>query len=160
MSATVPITPSTLRYANELLRAFEVGNADWEIRPRLGKYFFQELVTPGQWKLDDVSPFEARRILAPELEAGVVSEAIRLMRENVPAFKRLVVRDSWGGVLSATPDTLPVIGPVEQIPGVLVATGFSDGLTLAPAVGAAIADLVAGRAPAVDLKPFEYSRFT
>jgi hypothetical protein len=41
MSATVSITPTALRYARQLVSAFQVGNADWDIRLRLGKYFLQ-----------------------------------------------------------------------------------------------------------------------
>ena len=50
---------------------------------------------------------------------------------------------SWAGLRPATPDGLPILGPADGLPGLYLATGHGMlGVTLGPATGARIADLV------------------
>ncbi len=66
----------------------------------------------------------------------------------------------WMGRRPCTPDSLPVIGPVPGDPRILLAFGHGhNGMTSAPATGRAIADLVAGRQPFLDLNPYRPDRF-
>lgn len=59
------------------------------------------------------------------------------------------------GLRPATPNSLPFIGEAPGRPGLYVAVGHGMlGLTLAPATGEAIADLIAGALPAVSVRPF------
>ena len=59
------------------------------------------------------------------------------------------LRDGWAGFRPATPDSLPLLGGVRDQPGLFVAAGHGMlGVTLAPATGAVIADLVDGDAGA------------
>ena len=68
---------------------------------------------------------------------------------------------SWAGYIDATPDMLPVISPVERLPGMFLATGFSGhGFGIGPGAGKLAADLVMGRPPIVDPAPFRFSRFS
>jgi D-amino-acid dehydrogenase len=65
----------------------------------------------------------------------------------------------WAGFRPSTPDSLPLIGPVGSRPGLLLATGHGMlGITLGPATGTAVAELVAGRAPSW-LDPFHPGRW-
>ena len=58
------------------------------------------------------------------------------------------------GFRPVTADQLPLLGPLEKHPNVLVATGFgASGLTLAPFALAAIAALVSGDRPPIDVAP-------
>lgn len=54
---------------------------------------------------------------------------------------------------------MPVISGVEGIPGLFLGTGFYYGLTMGPAAGQALADLVSGQTPAFDVRPYRYERF-
>ena len=66
----------------------------------------------------------------------------------------------WAGRIDVTPDIVPVISPVDTVPGLLVATGFSGhGFGIGPGAGRLVADLVTGRDPVVDPTPFRLSRF-
>jgi len=66
----------------------------------------------------------------------------------------------WSGFRPASPDGLPMIGPVPGAPGVHLATGHGMmGVTLAPVTGRLIADRVAGRAPTIEDKAFLPGRF-
>jgi D-amino-acid dehydrogenase len=66
----------------------------------------------------------------------------------------------WMGHRPTTPDSLPVIGPSPKRPNDFYAFGHGHtGLTFGPTTGRLIADLVAGRPPALDLSPFTIARF-
>lgn len=68
--------------------------------------------------------------------------------KRIPAFKQAV---SWGGcgaLYTITPDAHPLIGPVPEIDGLYLASGFSGhGFKLAPAVGHGVAALITGANP-------------
>jgi D-amino-acid dehydrogenase len=67
---------------------------------------------------------------------------------------------AWSGYRPLTPDGLPVVGRLERAPNVILATGHGTlGISLAPATGQAVADLIVGQAPRIDLSPFSPARF-
>ncbi len=66
----------------------------------------------------------------------------------------------WLGHRPSLPDSLPVIGRSPHFASVFYAFGHQHvGLTAGPKTGRLIADLIAGRAPAIDLSPFRVERF-
>lgn len=63
-------------------------------------------------------------------------------------------RESWWGWRPMTPDGLPVIGPAPVADNVLIAAGHGMlGLSMAPATGRLVAELVGGE-PHVDPRPY------
>jgi D-amino-acid dehydrogenase len=114
------------------------------------------------------SPFAGRLRIAGFFELGArdgspsARRARQLVEETQPYLReRIDVPDSagWAGFRPATPDSLPLLGPVPGVPGVIVATGHGMlGVTLAPATGVAVAALVRGERPAW-LQPFDPARF-
>lgn len=77
----------------------------------------------------------------------------------VPGLGGLTFRETWAGLRPATRDLLPVLGPSPSLPNVLWAVGhFRSGILLSALTGEIIADLVAGRRPAIDLAPFSPAR--
>ena len=66
----------------------------------------------------------------------------------------------WMGHRPSTPDGLPVIGPSAQHPDIVHAFGHGHvGLAAAPATAELVADLLAGRTPAIDPGPDRADRF-
>ncbi|MWV63694.1 FAD-dependent oxidoreductase [Halorubrum sp. JWXQ-INN 858] len=64
------------------------------------------------------------------------------------------------GLRPASPDGLPILGPVPSVEGAFLATGHGPtGLTLGPYSGKLVADAVRGVEPETDLKPFRVDRF-
>ena len=67
---------------------------------------------------------------------------------------------SWVGSRPVLPDYLPAMGRVAAAPHVFYAFGHQHiGLTLCAATARTMADLVAGRTPAVDVSAFDLRRF-
>lgn len=153
----VPIVPAVLRYAFRYLALMRT--VHWDLDLSLGKTFLQELATPSTWSLDAISPFERRRILEPQLSARF----IRLAREKViafqPAFRGMRSGEAWSGALCTPPDNSPTMSAVQSHPGLFLATGFSYGLTMAPAAGRLMAELVTAGKPSIDATPYRYERY-
>ena len=134
---------------------------DWQgLRLRLGRRFIEEARLAQRWALDQVSPFEQLRVLDPEPVAAILEEALDSLRRTYPVFAAAAVAERWAGCIDVTPDAVPVISPVDSLPGLTLATGFSGhGFGIGPGAGRLAADLVTGVAPVVDPSPFRYSRF-
>ena len=76
-----------------------------------------------------------------------------------PILANTRIHDAWAGLRPGSPDHLPILGETS-IPGYFAATGhFRDGIMLAPATANAMARLITGSLPEVDLTPFSPCRF-
>ncbi|MCX4472695.1 FAD-binding oxidoreductase [Micromonospora sp. NBC_01655] len=96
---------------------------------------------------DRTVPLSALRQLA----AG----AVRLF----PVLASVSVIRAYRGFRPYSPDHLPMIGADPRVPGLFHACGHEGaGIGLAPATGHAVAALLTGRAPQVDLRPFAPER--
>jgi D-amino-acid dehydrogenase len=112
-------------------------------------------------------PMEGRLRVAGTVELGGLTappsphriaklvEGARAIFPDLPEPSR-----EWMGFRPSLPDSVPVIGPSRGGADILHAYGHGHiGLTLAPITARLIADLVAGRAPEMDLTPYLPHRF-
>lgn len=89
-----------------------------------------------------------------------IEKIARGVAAMAPAIGELRFREAWAGLRPATRDLLPVLGPSPTAPNVIWATGhYRSGILLSALTGEVIADLVAGRRPAIDPAPFSAARF-
>ena len=80
--------------------------------------------------------------------------------ERFPAYAEAGLASSWTGVYDVTPDWNPVLGRLPDVPGLVVAYGFSGhGFKLSPAIGRVLAQEVLGRPTDVSLAPYALERF-
>ena len=116
-----------------------------------------------------VVPRSDRRILigATQEEAGfdrsVHPQAIARLHQAAtslyPALGSARVLESWSGLRPGTPDALPILGATATA-GYFVATGhFRNGFLLAPLTAQALAAVIRGSEPSVDITRFSPSRF-
>ena len=96
----------------------------------------------------------------PEPAQGFINEAAHLLGERIPALRDAPYRIGRAGVLDATPDGRPVLGP-EGPEGLYLATGWSGtGFKKAPAVGNELAAWVQeGRPGRPELETYKLDRF-
>jgi glycine/D-amino acid oxidase-like deaminating enzyme len=131
-----------------------------EYRLRLVGRFREEARIPRRWALDEASPFEATRVLDPSPNPAIVEESRRNLVRAFPAFAPARIAQAWGGLIDSTPDSVPVIGPVNAVPGFFLMSGFSGhGFGIGPGAGRLMAELVTGKPPVVDPAPFRFERF-
>jgi hypothetical protein len=113
-----------------------------------------------RWALDRPTPMEARRILDPKVDQRQIAETIARARALFPDLHRVPVTASWAGYIDSTPDGVPAIGETAELPGLMLAAGFSGhGFGIGPGAGHLIADLVTGDSPLVDPLPYHPARF-
>lgn len=152
------VTPDTLRYARLYWPAFRAGRDS--LRIGFGRAFFEVLSQPARWPLDGPSPFERERMLDPAPEARVLEEMRAALVRWHPEIAAAPFVETWGGIIEASPDVLPVISAVDRPAGLYVATGFSGhGFGIGPGAGRLVADLVTGRAGAPELRSLRLGRF-
>ncbi|UHD43879.1 FAD-binding oxidoreductase [Aureimonas altamirensis] len=155
----VDIVPASFRYAKAFMPAFK---GEWRsLSFRLGGRFFDEGRIPRTWKMDEASPFEYARVLDPKPSTKVTERSLASLKRHYPVFGKAEIAQQWAGYIDVTPDAVPVISPVETIPGFHIATGFSGhGFGIGPAAGRLMADMVTGKPPIVDPSAFRLSRFS
>jgi D-amino-acid dehydrogenase len=96
--------------------------------------------------------------LKPEKHAGLLQLLEHSSQRALPGLP--AATEPWLGFRPTLPDGLPVIGRARASARVVYAFGHQHiGLTLGGVTGGLVADLVAGRAPALDLAPFAPGRF-
>ncbi len=79
--------------------------------------------------------------------------------EVLPGLDEATVAETRVGFRPGTHDGRQLLGPVERLPGVVVATGLGgEGLTFGPFQGVVAARLAMGEEPGVDLSPFRPDR--
>jgi len=78
----------------------------------------------------------------------------------LPALAETRVVRAWGGFIDATKDGVPVISIVEEVPGLVLAAGFTGhGFGISPAAGLLVSQLAAGEPTVLDVSAFRYDRF-
>jgi sarcosine oxidase subunit beta len=85
------------------------------------------------------------------------NETVRLL----PRMGPVRVLRQWAGSYDKTPDAKPILGVAAAGPSNFIqANGFSGhGMMISPMVGQLIAELIAGKKPELDLRPYRLERF-
>jgi len=94
------------------------------------------------------------------LDLGVLRALLGEVGAHFPALRAARVALHRGGLPTMTPDGFPILGPVPGLDGFHVASGCCvGGLTLSPAAGRALADLILDGKSDPDLAPLSVERF-
>jgi glycine/D-amino acid oxidase-like deaminating enzyme len=94
------------------------------------------------------------------LDFGVLRALTDEVAAHFPALKTAEIAIHRGGLPTMTPDGQPILGPVPGLEGFYVASGCCvGGLSLSPASGRALADLILDGVSDPDLTPLSAERF-
>ncbi|MDF2825748.1 MAG: dependent oxidoreductase [Mycobacterium sp.] len=87
------------------------------------------------------------------------AEIIDTFGKRFPGFADLAIRKGYADLYDMSPDDLPLIGELPDVPGVFVIAGSSGhGFKTGPAVGEAVANLLIDGSNSL-LEPFDPARF-
>ena len=156
-AAQFDIVPAAFQHFGAFL---PIMRSRWRImKMRAGASFFGPLGRR-RWTMDQASPFEAVRVMDPSPDAQLLKDVLSAAKTLYPHLAEARMAESWGGMIDVMPDEVPVIGPVEGVPGLVLATGLSGhGFGLGPGVGKMAADLATGARPQSDPAAFSGTRF-
>jgi sarcosine oxidase, subunit beta len=96
-----------------------------------------------------------RLALRPESLTG----NLRVCRHVVPKAGSVHVIRTWPAVVNGTPDDLPIIDELGQVPGYFVANFPSRGFTGGPITARIVSNILMGRPQDLDISPFSIRRF-
>jgi D-amino-acid dehydrogenase len=116
-----------------------------------------------------VTPFQSGYRLGSTMEFAGYDESIRperlqLLRDGAAPYLREPycepVQEEWYGWRPMTYDSLPIIDRSPKYDNVVIAAGHNMlGLSMAPATGKLVAEMVNGTKSHIDPKPYRVSRF-
>ena len=153
------LTPDSFRYLQQFLPLAWMSRNS--LRLRLSERFMTEQAYSSRWDGQTPTIFEKERILNPAPVVKLLDQARANIAASFPFFKELSIAEQWAGMIDVTPDALPVISETPQLPGCIIATGFSGhGFGIGPAAGELAAQLAIGQQPLVDPTPFKVQRFS
>lgn len=94
------------------------------------------------------------------VDRGLLDRSLRRAVRFVPGLAGARLTRTWAGLRPYTRDHLPIIGPVAEVPGFIMAAGHEGlGITLAPITGQLVAQAVVGEPTALPLSPVSLERF-
>jgi D-amino-acid dehydrogenase len=117
-----------------------------------------------------ITPFGNFTRFAGAMEIGGVGKAVKEkkiegMVESIKKFipgiemAQPLPDEVWSGLRPCSVDGLPYIGRLNKYPNIIIATGHSMmGVSLAPATGKLIEELISGKKPQIDLEPLHPER--
>ena len=78
----------------------------------------------------------------------------------LPGLKDIRVVRTWTGQIDVMKDHMPVISPIDVVPGLTLACGFTGhGFGIGPAVAELVSDMVVNRPTSLTMEAFRYDRF-
>ena len=96
-------------------------------------------------------------------DARLNPQRLQLLRDSAALYLREPLSGSateeWWGWRPMTPDGLPLIGRIPTFDNVFLAAGHGMlGVSMSPATGKLVAELVTGQSPHLDPAPYDVSR--
>lgn len=93
-----------------------------------------------------------RQITAPSIIRGIM--------KYFPCLENVKILRTWSGWTDHTSDGCAVIGPVDEIPGLYTASGYTGhGFCMGPVTGKILSELIVGEEPCVAYSQLKYNRF-
>lgn len=125
--------------------------------------FYGHQSTHGSFIFGSESGLEEAIDMSPDsfhTNSLTLSAGCRAIIGYIPCLKDAKIVRSWGGWLDLCFDGVPVISPVEEVPGLILACGFTGhGFGTAPSVGLMLAQMTMKEKTVVDISELRYDRF-
>lgn len=152
-TVTSEVTTDSFRYFTDFTGMLK---EEWPtIRLKFGARTVKSFTSPHKFHKPS-----ADTVLDPAPIGRELSAAWSNLVSAFPIFDGVQIAERWAGLIDVLPDAVPVISKVDNVPGLIVSTGYSGhGFGLGLGAGRLTADLAANDNPVVDPAPFRLSRF-
>ncbi|WP_350024406.1 NAD(P)/FAD-dependent oxidoreductase [Serratia marcescens] len=152
-----PVVKDSFAYGYKYLPLLE--NPDFPVHISLNEQLFNSFTQPTHWPLNGISPFEKNRDMTALPDIPELNDSLAKLKVAFPAFKASTVLDRWSGAMAIAPDEVPIVSLVNQYSGLVINTATGWGMTESPITSEIAADLLLGKEPIFDPKPFSLYRF-
>ncbi|OAT34819.1 NAD(P)/FAD-dependent oxidoreductase [Proteus myxofaciens] len=132
---------------------------DFPVHISLNEQLINSFMQPTSWALNEESPFEKYRDMTALPDTPELNASLEKLKTEFPAFKDSKLVDQWSGAMAIAPDENPIISEVKEYPGLVINTATGWGMTESPVSSEITADLLLGKKPVIDAKPFSLYRF-
>lgn len=162
-SSSIAIAPKTVGKPAVTIEPIRGQMISLDARPRLSRHVIYSprgYIVPRQDGRLLAGSTSEHAGFAKQVTAGGINAILDHAQEISPAVANLPIVDTWSGLRPRAPDSLPVLGPCDEIDGLFYATGhYRNGILLAPVTGELIAEVVVDGILSPLLGPFSPSRF-
>jgi glycine/D-amino acid oxidase-like deaminating enzyme len=111
-------------------------------------------------QLDMAAQPEAFQIADVPLDLGVLDGLVQEVAAHFPVFRDARIHEHRGGLPTMSPDGQHIVGPVGGLAGFYIASACNvGGLSISPAIGRALADVIVDGRCEPDLAVFSVERF-
>lgn len=134
----------------------------WQMLGTADADFYGHQTTHGSFVIGGSSGFETvQKDNGTPINSSVTAPCIcRGIIKYIPRLINAKIVRTWAGWMDHMIDGVPVIDTVPEVPGLILACGFSGhGFGISPAVGTVVSQLVAGEEPVCDISGLTYDRF-
>lgn len=125
--------------------------------------FYGHQAKHGSFVFGSESGLEEAIDMAPDhlqTSALTLSAGCRAIMGYIPLLKDAKIVRTWGGWLDMCYDGVPVIDKIDEVPGLILACGFTGhGFGTAPSVGLMLAQMATGEETVCDISSLRYNRF-
>ncbi len=115
----------------------------------------------GRLGFDGLPELERPESLNEDVSEDFRNWATPRLVDRMPVYSEMEARGNQAAWITLTPDQRPIVGPVKEIPGLYVVTGFSgNDFQLAPSIGEGLSQMILGEpVSAIDPEFFSPARF-
>ena len=124
--------------------------------------FYGHQTNHGSFVFGGASGFEAEnRDNGHMITSSITAPCIcRGIMKYIPKLADAKIVRTWAGYEDLCADGVPVLGPVKEVPGLLLACAFTGhGFGISPIVGKLLSELTMGKETTLDLHGLRYDRF-
>ncbi|MBM7345045.1 NAD(P)/FAD-dependent oxidoreductase [Pantoea coffeiphila] len=133
--------------------------ADFPVHIALNEQLVNSIKQQSHWSNNEVTPFEKYRDMTAAPDYKDLNASLEKLKAEFPAFKESKIIDQWSGAMAIAPDEHPYISEIKEYPGMVINTATGWGMTESPVSAEITADLLLGKTPIIDPKPFSIYRF-
>lgn len=153
----IPIVKGSFTYGYKYLPLLT--QPDLAVHIAIDRQLLNSFTQKTSWKLDEVSPFENNRDMVAVADVKDLEASLVTLKKEFPAFKNSTLIDRWSGAMAVAPDESPIISAIKEIPGLVVNTATSWGMTESPVSAELTADILLGKTPVLNPDAFRIDRF-
>ena len=114
--------------------------------------------SPVPWAVNGIPKDFAEDLLT--VDTSRLQPHLDRLIERIPVMGNAGIRTIVNGAICYTPDGLPLLGPVENVPGLWLATGYCIGIGTGGGSGEFLANWIVNESPPYDLSSVYPSRFS